>query len=64
MAKTGCETCKFKGLPVADPEKRCTNPDVFPMDKATLAIVGGYVCSCSKFEPNNIVENLPLDRKN
>lgn len=54
--KTGCENCKYKGLPVADPAKRCTHPDG-TIDVATLAIVSGYICTCSKYEPENETQN-------
>ena len=46
----GCIDCKYKGLPSPDPAFRCTHPDI-AIDYETLAIVGGYVCTCSKYEP-------------
>ena len=45
---------KHKYVPSSDPAKRCTHPDM-AIDYETLAIVGGYVCTCSKYEPSHIV---------
>lgn len=51
--KSGCVNCKWKGLPVADPSKRCRHPKMGDLDIETIAIVGGYPCTCSEWEKND-----------